>query len=67
MVCEGVPDWLAWSTRFSDSAEEVPAVLGIVSGSWDDSLGRRLEMVGTLDLLIRTHDDAQGKSTQRRF
>ena len=60
VVLEGLPDFLSWSIRYGDAAEELPAVLGIVSGSWDVSIARRLKEIGTEDLISLMDDDTAG-------
>lgn len=41
-VMEGLPDFLTRATDFSEAAENAPAVLGIVSGSWTDEVAGRV-------------------------
>lgn len=42
VVAEGEPDFLTWATRWSETAEAAPAVLGIVAGSWSAELAARV-------------------------
>jgi hypothetical protein len=58
VVAEGEPDFLTWATRQGDAAEVVPAVLGLVAGSWTPELAARVP-AGT-KIALRTHRDAAG-------
>lgn len=57
-IAEGEPDFLTLSTAWSDSAEDAPAVLGIVSGTWTPQLAARVPNGCTLTLA--TDADAVG-------
>lgn len=59
VIVEGEPDFLAWASRFGDAVETVPAVLGIVSGSWTPEIATRVPSGFTVT--IRTHDDDAGR------
>ena len=58
MICEGVPDFLTWATRWGDAAESAPAVLGIISGSWTEAIAGLIP-AGTV-VYLRTHADPAG-------
>jgi len=58
VIAEGVPDFLTWATRYGDAAEDAPAVLGVVAGSWTAALAARCPNGATV--VIRTHADAAG-------
>lgn len=58
VIVEGEPDFLTWATRFPDSAEAVPAVLGILSGSWTDEIAARIP--DGARVIVRTHHDEAG-------
>ena len=58
VVSEGVPDFLTWATNWSDAAEDAPAVIGIVQGSWDEELAARVP--DGCRVTVATHHDAAG-------
>ncbi len=58
VICEGVPDFLTWATRWGDAAETAPAVIGIISGSWTTEVAARVP-AGTR-VAVRTHGDRAG-------
>jgi hypothetical protein len=58
IVAEGVPDFLTWATHYGDAAEDAPAVLGVIAGSWSPALAATIPTGWTV--LIRTHADAAG-------
>ena len=58
VVCEGVPDFLTWATRWGDAAESAPAIIGIISGSWTTRIAERIPS-GT-SVFVRTHADDAG-------
>jgi hypothetical protein len=58
IVVEGAPDFLTWATRFGDSAEGAPAVIGIISGGWTTAIAARVP-TGTC-VVVRTHADLAG-------
>lgn len=64
IVVEGEPDFLTWSTRFSDADTTAPAVLGVVSGSWSAELAERVP--GGARVIVRTHRDASGDRYARQ-
>jgi hypothetical protein len=59
LVVEGEPDFLTYSTHWSDSASAPPAVLGVWSGSWSQGIADRIPS-GT-QVAIRTHADDAGE------
>jgi hypothetical protein len=65
VIVEGEPDALTWSTRFSDGAETVPAVLGIVSGSWTSEIAARIPSGARV--IVRTHHDLAGDAYAARI
>ena len=58
VISEGEPDWLTWATRFADSAEDAPAVLGIWSGAWSPEIAARIPSGARV--IVRTHPDEAG-------
>jgi hypothetical protein len=58
VITEGEPDYLTWATHYGDAAETVPAVFGIVSGSWTPDLAARLPAGARVT--VRTHADEAG-------
>jgi hypothetical protein len=58
VIVEGEPDFLTWATRFSDGAETVPAILGILSGAWTPELAARIP--DGARVVVRTHGDQAG-------
>lgn len=62
---EGEPDFLTWATRFSDSADRVPAIMGITSGSWTGELAARIP--DGARVIVRTHHDAAGDAYAARI
>ena len=63
VISEGEPDWLAWATRFADSAEDAPAVLGIWSGAWTAEVAARIPTGARV--IIRTDTDPAGDAYSR--
>ncbi len=59
LIVEGVPDYLYWGTRFGDAAGSAPAILGVISGSWNDSIAAHIPD-GTR-VAVRTHLDPAGE------
>ena len=59
VVTEGEPDFLTWATRQGDAAELVPAVLGLVAGSWTPEHAARIP-AGTR-IAMKTHADKAGE------
>lgn len=57
-VMEGLPDFLTRATDFSEAAENAPAVLGILSGSWTGAVAARVPDGTTVG--IDTHADSDG-------
>jgi len=58
IVCEGVPDLLTLGTLWGDAAEDAPAVLGVIAGSWSADLARRIPKGAVVT--IWTHSDRGG-------
>jgi len=58
VVAEGEFDWLTWATRWADSAEEAPAVLGVWAGSWQPEIAARIPDGARIS--VRTDPDAAG-------
>jgi hypothetical protein len=58
LIAEGVPDFLTWASWFGDTAEDAPAVLGIVAGSWTPEIANRIP--NDAEVFIRTHPDSAG-------
>jgi hypothetical protein len=58
VVAEGVPDFLTWACRWGDLAEDAPAVLGVISGSWTEELAARVP--SGAQVAVRTHRDGAG-------
>lgn len=63
-VAEGVPDWLALCSHYSDADEDATAVLGIVAGSWTSDLAARIP-AGAVVTLATDADPAGEKYAQR--
>jgi len=59
VVVEGGPDFLTWSTRWSETDLAAPAVFGVWPGAWTWDVGRRLPRGARVAL--RTHEDKAGK------
>ena len=59
VVAEGVPDFLTWATRWSEAAEDAPAVFGIVAGSWTGDIAEQVP--DGAKVCVRTHDDGAGR------
>lgn len=58
IVVEGEPNFLTWATRWGDSAEDAPAVIGIMSGSWTPAIAARIP--DGCRVIIRTDHDKAG-------
>ena len=58
VVAEGVPDFLTWATRWGDAAEDAPAVVGVIVGSWTEAIAARVPD-GT-SVVVREHADTAG-------
>ena len=65
VVCEGVPDWLTWASRYSDADLLAPAVLGIISGSWSQELAARVP--DGAGVVVRQHPDDAGHGYAARI
>ena len=59
VVAEGLPDFLLWASRFSDSREYAPAVIGVISGSWTRELESRIP--DATRIALRFHRDEAGR------
>ena len=58
LVVEGVPDFLTWATRYGDAAEDAPAVLGVIAGSWSSEIAATVP--NGCRVIVRTHHDDAG-------
>ncbi len=58
IICEGLTDWLMQCTLYSDADEDVPAVFGVVSGSWTQTHADKVP--DGCVVLIATDDDDAG-------
>lgn len=58
LITEGIPDFLTWTTFYGDS-EDVPAVFGVIAGSWSAAIAARIP--DGLRVVIRTHLDEAGE------
>lgn len=58
VVAEGVPDFLTWGTWAGDLTDASTAVLGVISGSWDDALAARVP--DGAQVAVRAHRDSTG-------
>lgn len=59
LIVEGVPDFLTWSCRFTESkCPTACPVLGVSSGAWSGELASRVPRGTTV--ILRTHDDEAG-------
>ena len=58
VVTEGVPDFLTWAAMFGDAAENAPAIVGMIAGSWTAEIAARVPD-GT-GVYVRQHADAAG-------
>jgi hypothetical protein len=65
IVCEGVPDYLVWSSRYGDAAEDAPAIMGIISGSWSEEIAARIP--NGCRVVIRTHNDHSGNEYAQKI
>jgi hypothetical protein len=57
-IMEGTPDFLTRATDFSDADENAPAVIGILSGSWNNEIAARIPDGTTV--AIEAHADPAG-------
>jgi len=58
IVAEGEPDFLTYATHWSAAVAEAPAVMGIWSGAWTETIAARIPD-GTR-VRIATHNDPAG-------
>lgn len=60
VIVEGAPDYLSWATRYAhlDSFDDLPAVLGVISGSWSPEVAARIP--DGARVTVRTHHDDAG-------
>ena len=56
LIAEGVPDFLAWGTRWNEAA---PAVFSVIAGSWTEAIAGRVPVGARV--LIATHADEAGE------
>ena len=59
-VAEGVPDFLSCASAWGDAAEDCPAVLGIMAGSWTAAVAASVPD-GARVTIATHHDDAGSK------
>ena len=59
IVAEGVPDFLTCATHYGDAAEDAPAVLGVIAGSWTPAIAATIPSGWTV--IIRTDKDDAGQ------
>lgn len=57
-ICEGAPDHLTAAVSFPDYDERAPATFGVISGSWAESVARRIP--DGSEVTVGTHTDSQG-------
>jgi len=65
VICEGVPDYLIWASRYGYAAEDAPAVLGVISGSWSKEIAARIP--NECRVVIRTHNDRSGNEYAQKI
>lgn len=65
VIVEGVPDFLSATSTWSTSAERVPAVLGVISGSWTRELALRIPHDARV--VVATHPDARGEEYAQKI
>ena len=58
IIAEGEPDYLTLATRWGDAAETLPAVFGVISGSWTAEIAARIP--DGAEVHIHAHADAAG-------
>ena len=63
-IAEGATDYLTCATAWGDAAEDAPAVIGILSGSWTPSIAARIPS-GTRVVIAVDHDQAGEKYAAR--
>ncbi|MFO0933768.1 MAG: hypothetical protein U1E39_13845 [Planctomycetota bacterium] len=63
IVTEGDPDFLTWAIRAVTVQSDRYAVLGVVSGSWDQSIADRIPTGATV--CLRLHRDDAGAGYRR--
>jgi hypothetical protein len=64
LIAEGGPDFLAWATRWSDAAENAPAVFSVLAGSWTEAIAERVPDGSRV--LVATHEDESGDEYARK-
>lgn len=57
-IFEGASDFLAGATAFGDAQADVPAVLGVIAGSWTEAIARRIPPGSAVSIL--TDPDTAG-------
>lgn len=63
-IAEGGIDFLTVATHYSD-AEDYPAILGILAGSWSDALAQKIPP--GCCVAIKTHEDEAGRRYRDRI
>ncbi len=58
VIGEGLPDFLTWTTEYSDGNEDAPAVIGVTSGGW--SQAHASSFADGFKVHIATHNDKSG-------
>jgi hypothetical protein len=64
VIVEGEPDFLTWATRFPDSSETIPSVIGLVSGAWTEEIAARIPTGARV--VVRTDHDRAGDAYAAR-
>jgi hypothetical protein len=60
IISEGVPDFLSWSSLYSESESlSAPAVFGVVAGAFCTAIADRIP--SHLKIAVRTHLDEAGE------
>lgn len=58
VIAEGLPDFLSWSTNYSESDPNAPAVFGVTAGGWSVDIAARVP--DSCRVVIATHHDKAG-------
>jgi len=66
VITEGVPDFLTTATGWGESAENVPAVYGIVAGSWSQEIAERIPPESVV-IIATDHDPGLFKAGEIYF
>jgi hypothetical protein len=59
IVAEGAPDFLTDAIHYGDANDHAPAVLGVIAGSFTNTIGDRIPSGCTV--VLRTHHDTAGE------